>query len=80
MSIGYQDIKLLARNFDEFKELTKTTGELAKMKYIKFLRMRSEIHRAYKDKLKYVKETNFEKVCDARAREVNLTENMLKHF
>lgn len=80
MRYGYQDIKLLARNFDEFKEFTNTSNELAKLKYIKFLRMKSKVYEAYKDKLKYVHETNFEKACDARNREVNLVEDMLKYF
>ena len=80
MRQGYQDIKILARNFDEFQSLTKTCGELAKLRYIKFIRMRSKVHLIYKKKIEYVKKQDFINASDARDKETSLIEIILKDF
>ena len=80
MSVGYQDIKLLARNFDEFQLFSKTSGELAKIKYIKYLRMKHNVYVAYKEKIRYVHEQDYENASAMRDEEVSLARIILKDF
>jgi hypothetical protein len=77
---GYQHIKILARNLGEFEKLTETSGEMAKVKYIKYVRMRSRVFQFYRKKQEYVKSQDYEKACNMRDEEVRMTKMILEEF
>ena len=69
MMWNYEVIMECVKNIDDFQKLTKLSGDLLKIKYIKYSRLVQKISVIHNEKLKYVKAQDFLNACEARDKE-----------
>ena len=69
MMWNYEVIMECVKNIDDFQKLTKLSGDLLKIKYIKYSRLVEKVTIIHTEKLKHVKAQNYLGASDARDKE-----------